>query len=109
MTKPVKSAIAGEAIRATTILPIPIQLRLALPTETRTAPINPPTSACEELEGIPSFQVKMFQKIAPRRAAIIIFSLTKSGELTISPPIVLATPVEIIAPRKFKTAAIAIA
>ena len=100
MTKPVKSAIAGEAIRATTILPIPIQLRLALPTETRTAPINPPTSACEELEGIPSFQV---------RAAIIIFSLTKSGELTISPPIVLATPVEIIAPRKFKTAAIAIA
>lgn len=58
---------------------------------------------------MPIFQVKRFQKIAPRSAAIIIFSLTKLGELTISPPIVLATPVETIAPRKFKTAAMAIA
>ena len=40
---------------------------------------------------------------------MMIFSLTKLGELTISPPIVLATPVEIIAPRKFKSAAIATA
>lgn len=40
---------------------------------------------------------------------MIIFSLTKVGELTIFPPIVLATPVEIIAPRKFKVAAIAMA
>lgn len=40
---------------------------------------------------------------------MMIFSLTIVGELTISPPIVFATPVETIAPRKFKTAAIAIA
>lgn len=58
---------------------------------------------------MPIFQVSRFQKIAPNSAEMIIFSLTRSGELTISPPIVLATPVEIIAPRKFKTAAITIA
>lgn len=109
MTKPVKRAIAGEAMRATTILPIPIQLRPTLPTETSTAPTRPPTSAWDELEGMPIFQVRRFQNIAPIRAAMMIFSLTKSGELTISPPIVFATPVETIAPRKFKIAAIAMA
>lgn len=45
MTKPVKRAIAGDAIRAITMEPIPSQLRPTLPTETRTAPIRPPTSA----------------------------------------------------------------
>lgn len=45
MTNPVKSAIAGEAIRATMIVPIPSQLRPILPTETSTAPMRPPTSA----------------------------------------------------------------
>ena len=107
--KPVKSAIAGEATSAMIIVPIPIQFNPTFPTETRTAPIMPPTRAWEELDGIPSFHVKIFQKIAPRRAAIMIFSLTKDGELTIFPPIVLATPVETNAPRKFKVAAIAIA
>ena len=62
-----------------------------------------------ELDGIPNFQVKRFQKMAPISAAIITFSSTRLGELTISPPIVFATPVETIAPRKFRTAAIAIA
>ena len=45
MTKPVRRAIAGDATRATTIDPIPSQLRPTLPTETSTAPIRPPTSA----------------------------------------------------------------
>lgn len=45
MMKPVKRAIAGEAMRAMTIVPIPVQLRPTLPTETRTAPTMPPTSA----------------------------------------------------------------
>ena len=107
--KPVRRAIAGEAINATTIFPIPIQFKPTCPTETRTAPTRPPTRACDELDGIPIFHVNKFQNIAPASAAIMIFSSTRWGALTISPPIVLATPVETIAPRKFKIAAIAIA
>ena len=42
---PVNRATAGEAIKATTIFPIPIQFKPISPTETRTAPIKPPTRA----------------------------------------------------------------
>ncbi|MDF2491619.1 MAG: hypothetical protein K0Q58_197 [Microbacterium sp.] len=42
------------------------------PTPTRVAPMSPPNSACEELEGRPSSHVSMFQVIAPIRPAKII-------------------------------------
>ena len=68
---PIIIAITGEAISATTIFPMPLQLSPKLPTEIKTAPIIPPTSACEELEGIPNHQVSKFQTIAPNNAAMI--------------------------------------
>ena len=65
--------------------------------------------ACEELDGRPTFQVSRFQKIAAAIAAISTTESTMEGDVTMSPPIVLATPVETIAPTKFKTADIMIA
>ena len=106
---PVTIATTGEAISATTILPMPLKFKPSAPTEIKTAPIIPPTSACDELEGMPSHHVSKFQTIAPKSAAIIIFSSTILALLTMSPPIVLATPVENIAPKKFRPAAIIIA
>ena len=109
MIMPVTIAMTGEAINDTTIFPMPPQFRPLAPTEIKTAPINPPTNACDELDGIPNHHVSKFQIIAPISAAMMIFSLMRLAELTISPPIVFATPVETIAPKKFKPAAIIIA
>ena len=69
----------------------------------------PPTKAWEELLGIAIHQVNKFQTIAPIKAATMICSSICSADFTISPPIVLATPVLYIAPKKFKKAAIMIA
>lgn len=38
------------------------------------APISPPNRACEELDGSPHSQVRMFQMMAPARPAIRISS-----------------------------------
>jgi hypothetical protein len=38
------------------------------PTAIQVAPIRPPKSACEELEGRPSYQVSRFRTIAPINA-----------------------------------------
>ena len=45
------------------------------------APISPPTSACEELEGMPNRQVTMFQMIAPIRAAKITCGVMMPGSM----------------------------
>ena len=105
MIIPVNSAIAGEAISAIKIFPMPLKFKPLKPTEIRIAPIKPPISACDELEGIPNHHVNKFHVIAPINAAIIVFSSIKSAELTMPPPIVFATPVETIAPIKFMLAA----
>lgn len=106
---PVTIAMHGDAINDTIIFPIPTKFKPSAPIEIKTAPISPPTSACDELEGIPSHHVSKFQIIAPISADMMIFSSTTLAELTISPPIVFATPVDTIAPRKFSIAAIIIA
>ena len=106
MIIPVKNAIAGDAISPIKIFPIPTKFKPFIPTDIKTAPIKPPIKACDELEGSPIHHVNKFQKIAPIRAAIIVFSSIIFAELTIPPPIVFATPVETIAPTKFKLAAI---
>ena len=109
ITNPTIIATTGDAISEMTIFPMPFQFKPDEPTEIKTAPTSPPTRACDELDGIPKRQVTKFQIIAPTSAAIIIFSSTTCGELTMSPPIVFATPVEIIAPKKFRIAAMKIA
>ena len=103
---PVINAIAGEQISAATIMPTPPQFKPSTPTEINTAPISPPISACDELDGKPNHHVSKFHVIAPISAAIMIFSSIKFGEETMPAPIVFATPVETIAPKKFKPAAI---
>ena len=69
----------------------------------------PPTSACEDELGMPNHQVMRFQVMAPTSAAMMTTSLTILADCTMSPPIVLATPVLIIAPAKFNTADMMIA
>src|SRR5438552_3243263 len=54
------------------------------------APTKPPIRACEELVGMPKYQVMMSQKIAPQRAAKINVGLTISV-LTSPVPMVVAT------------------
>ena len=106
ITIPVRKAIAGDAISPIKIFPIPTKFKPFVPTDIKTAPIKPPIKACDELDGRPIHHVSKFQVIAPISAAIIVFSSIMFAELTIPPPIVLATPVETIAPIKFKLAAI---
>ena len=71
--------------------------------------MTPPISACEELDGTANHHVTRFHMTAPASAAIKIRSSTKLASFTISAPMVFATPVEYIAPKKFKQAAIIIA
>lgn len=58
---------------------------------------------------MPIFQVKRFHTIAAKSAAISTVESTICGDVTISPPIVFATPVDTIAPTKFKNADMIIA
>ncbi len=54
------------------------------------APIMPPISACELLEGMPKYHVTTFQAIAPTSAPKITASSTKAGSM-MPLPIVAAT------------------
>ncbi|MPM45143.1 hypothetical protein SDC9_91829 [bioreactor metagenome] len=109
ITRPVKRATIGDTIRDATIFIMPCTFSAVKPFAITTAPSTPPISACDELLGIPNHQVRRFQNIAPIMAAIIIYSFTIWADLTKSPPMVLATPVLYIAPKKLSPAAIQIA
>ena len=78
------------------------------PAPISTAPIRPPNSACEELDGSPSSQVTRFHRIAPTSPAKIIVGVT-TASLTIPPEMVLATSVDRNAPATLSTAAISTA
>src|SRR4051812_20527430 len=70
------------------------------------APAIEPIIACEELLGIPKYQVIKFHEIAAIRAAKITsepFGSVKGS--TMSFVMVFATPVKVSAPIKFMTAA----
>ena len=69
----------------------------------------PPISAWDDELGIPSYQVSKFHTMAPIRAAEMMPLLISDGDITISPPIVFATPVLTIAPKKLSAAVIMIA
>ena len=49
----------------------PAKFTASAPAATQVAPIRPPNSACDELEGSPSSQVTRFHRIAPTRPAKI--------------------------------------
>ena len=54
------------------------------------APMRPPTSACDELDGSPHHQVRRFQAMAPPRAPMITAMSTAPGAM-MPLPMVLAT------------------
>ena len=80
----------------------------ARPTAASSAPITPPISACDELEGSPKYQVIRFQAIAPTAPAKAIVSVTAPVS-TIPVATVAATLSEMNAPAKLSTEASAIA
>ena len=74
------------------------------------APTSPPMSACDDDEGRPSRHVRRFQTIAPSSAASSTCAVTNPASVLIRPPpTVFATLVDVNAPAKFMTAAIATA
>src|SRR5579872_7387505 len=89
-TKPKINPSRGEIIIAARTLKMPVNLKEEIPAFAKAAPSKPPINACDELEGNPKYQVKIFQKMAPIKAARIISTLTIDG--SIKPvPMVFAT------------------
>src|SRR5918997_1813249 len=78
------------------------------PAATHVAPIRPPNSACDELDGSPSSQVNRFHTIAPTRPAKITTG-SMSASSTSPPEIVFATWIDRNAPITFRTPASATA
>jgi hypothetical protein len=72
------------------------------------APISPPKSACEELDGSPSHHVRRFHAIAPISAARINCCVAIPTSM-IPWPTVFATAVVTNAPARFASAAMATA
>ena len=52
----------------------PIQLTPAVPSAARPAPIRPPKSACDELDGMPNSHVSRFHRMPPMSPAKMIVS-----------------------------------
>lgn len=64
------SAMTGAAIAGMTTFSVtPLQLTPAVPSAASPAPIRPPNSACEELDGIPTSQVSRFHRMPPTSPA----------------------------------------
>src|SRR4051794_2968885 len=78
------------------------------PPATQVAPIKPPKSAWDELEGSPRYQVTRFHRMAPTSPAKITTGLM-SVSSTSPPEIVFATWTDRKAPVRFRHAAIATA
>lgn len=77
------------------------------------APAIEPINVCDELDGIPKYQVTKFQVIAESKAAKITIepisgasAVDKANGSTMSDAIAFATPTNVIAPKKFIIAAI---
>src|SRR5437867_3671075 len=102
-------AIAG-ATRAgmTTSCTRPCHCTPAVPACASAAPTRPPMSACDELDGRPSRQVRRFHVIAPTSAARTVVVSTRPVS-TIPLPTVFATAAVTKAPARLATAATATA
>src|SRR5919199_1852990 len=74
------------------------------PDWTSAAPISPPISACDELEGRPNHHVSRFQAMAPITAASTVCSVASPVSMIPFPP-VFAPAVVTKAPARFATAA----
>ena len=101
-TRPIRGE---ETVGTTTFSRIPRHLTSRALAAARTAPIRPPISAWDELEGMPKYQVMRFQETAPISAASTT-SWDTTPVSTMPLPSVAATSVEMSAPTTFATAAI---
>src|ERR1700709_1166024 len=102
---PTTAAISGESTAGSRILLIAVPKWIApLPAEIQVAPIRPPKRACEELDGMPTNQVAMFQRMAPMRPPKMIAGVTLESE-TRPLEMVLATATERNAPIRLKNPA----
>src|SRR5215212_3508655 len=102
----ISAATTGDS-RAGRMILFSTALKLIAPTPpaAQVAPIRPPKSACDELEGSPRNQVTRFQRMAPTSPAKITTGLMSVS--SISPPeIVFATWTDRKAPATFRHAAI---
>src|SRR3954464_14882449 len=88
-----------------TFSPSADHLKALTPACATTAPASPPTSACDELDGMPYHHVIRFQVIAPSSAARTTVCVTIAGSAN-PDAIVLATAVPVTAPTKLKIPAI---
>ena len=124
-------ATAGRMILPMTpssLVPSPAQLTPFQPSEAMVAPIRPPNSACEELDGRLSSQVSRFQTMPPIRPAntiaskwswftrwagtaalVAVAGLAAASVLTTALVTVTATETDRKAPTRFATAEMATA
>jgi hypothetical protein len=106
MIAPTMNPINGEVNKAIKTFSNPFKCITDIPDPIATAPTRAPIRACEELEGIPKYQVIRFQMLAPIRAARVTAMEIEFGE-AISLPIVSATATpNTKGPMKFEIAAI---
>ena len=91
-----------------TFSPSADHLKAPTPACATTAPARPPTSACDELDGMPYHHVIRFQVIAPSKAASTTVCTTMAGSAN-PDAIVLATAVPVIAPMKLNSPAMSTA
>src|SRR4029079_2565969 len=83
-----RHAMSGAATAGINTLPVtPDQLTPAVPSAASPAPINPPNSACDELDGMPNSQVRRFQSMPPMRPAKMIVKPVDASMLGISAPV----------------------
>ncbi len=65
--------MTGAATAGISTFPVtPDQLTPAMPSAARPAPIRPPKSACDELDGMPNSHVSRFHRMPPMRPAKMI-------------------------------------
>src|SRR5579883_73260 len=71
----------GEITIALNTFMMPAHFKWPHPALAIPAPSNPPIRACEELDGIPKYQVKIFQNTAPQSAANTTSTFTIEGSI----------------------------
>ena len=104
-TKP--ATTGARTAGMTTLLSTPLQATPLIPRDAMAAPIRPPNSACEELEGMPSNHVARFQMMPPTRPAKTMVSSAwppTFPRFTTPLATVAATSTERKAPTRFKEA-----
>src|SRR5919197_644286 len=104
MNAPRNPSTGGARAEKATLWTAPCQATPFEPDWASAAPIRPPISACDELDGRPSHQVRRFQAIAPRSAASTVRSVARFVSM-IPCPTVFATAVVTKAPARLATAA----